>query len=164
MQYPPIQLANTFISKYGDRAGISHMKLQKLVYFTYGWHLAFNDSPLLNEQPEVWKYGPVFRSLYHALSTKGMEPITVPHAFPWEEEHSIPSSDDLALRWVSFIWDKYGSLDALTLSDMTHSAGSPWQKEAEARNYKVPMRHKIPDAIIKEYFKGEASKLNAATA
>jgi len=41
------------------------MKLQKLVYYAHGWHLALNNEPLIDEQVECWQYGPVISSLFH---------------------------------------------------------------------------------------------------
>lgn len=38
--YTPLAVANCFLEKFGENGGIEHMKLQKLVYFSYGWWLA----------------------------------------------------------------------------------------------------------------------------
>ena len=54
---------------------VSPMKLQKLVYFAHGWHLAIHNRPLVNEQVEAWKFGPVFSDLYHQIKSFGNEKI-----------------------------------------------------------------------------------------
>ena len=64
--YTPLALANTFVARYGATRTLDHMKLQKLAFYTYGWWLAYNPNPILTEAPQVWKYGPVFGSLYNA--------------------------------------------------------------------------------------------------
>jgi uncharacterized phage-associated protein len=163
MSYSPLALANTFIAKYGNDVGIDHMKLQKLAFFTYGWWLAYNDTPILTEGPEAWKFGPVFSSLYNVLTTQNMVPIKTPQKpVPSGETPMIPDKEERAHQWIDWIWQRYGNLSALTLSDMTHEDGTPWQIEVAAKNYRVPYHHKIPDATIKKYFQAEANRLNAA--
>lgn len=68
--YTPLAFANEFIVKAGP-SGVVHMKLQKLVYMCYGWWLVAHDEPIINEAPQVWKHGPVFKSLYSVLATHG---------------------------------------------------------------------------------------------
>src|ERR1700685_1926551 len=43
---------------------ISAMKLQKLCYFAYGYHLAWEERPLFPERFEAWANGPVCPALY----------------------------------------------------------------------------------------------------
>jgi uncharacterized phage-associated protein len=40
------------------------MKLQKLLYYCQGWHLAWDGEPLFGEEFEAWLSGPVCRELY----------------------------------------------------------------------------------------------------
>ncbi len=41
------------------RGRMSAMKLQKLVYYSQGWHLVFDGEPLFAERIEAWANGPV---------------------------------------------------------------------------------------------------------
>ncbi|MBQ1163463.1 DUF4065 domain-containing protein, partial [Streptomyces sp. A73] len=43
---------------------MSAMKLQKLCYFAYGYHLAWAGRPLFREPFEAWANGPVGYDLY----------------------------------------------------------------------------------------------------
>lgn len=43
---------------------ISPPKLQKLLYFTQGWHLAFFDEPLFDEKFEAWVHGPTIERIH----------------------------------------------------------------------------------------------------
>lgn len=54
---------------------VSPMKLQKLLYYAHGWHLAVTDRPLLNEFVEAWRWGPVIPSIYHEFKEFGDAPI-----------------------------------------------------------------------------------------
>jgi uncharacterized phage-associated protein len=136
------------------------MKLQKLVYYTYGWWLAYNDQPLINEKPEVWRYGPVFESLYRTFRTFGSSRIKEPVSTPFNNPARIPDDDEVPIKWVDWIWQKYGNLSAVRLSEMTHEVGSPWQIEAAAQGYRVGFSHEIPDEITKQYFRRLAADLN----
>lgn len=161
-QYTPLALANTFLQRHGS-GGIEHMKLQKLAYYAYGWWLAYEAEPLLVEGPELWKFGPVFSSLYRVLAPFGSRPIADPQkASPFSDPTIIPDGDGKTLGLVDWIWERYGGLGSFTLSDMTHAPGTPWQIEAEKNQYRVPQHYKIPDPVIADYFKREAAKLQAA--
>lgn len=157
--YTPLALSNTFVAQYGATDWLDHMKLQKLAFYTYGWWLAYNEARLLTEAPQVWKYGPVFGSLYTALRPYGSAPIRHPVGGPNRVPPIVPENDAVTRQWIDWVWQRYGHLDALKLSDMTHEVGTPWQVEAQAHNYSVPQRHPIPDTTTKQYFRSLAANL-----
>ena len=77
--YSSVAVANTFIEKFGSISGIEHMKLQKLVYCSYGWWLTYyglDGIKLTEDGPEIWRHGPVFPELYQAFKVFGRKPIT----------------------------------------------------------------------------------------
>lgn len=163
MPYTPLQIANSFVAQFGNCGGISHMKLQKLVFYSYGWWLAYDADPLMNEGPEVWKFGPVFSSLYNVMSPFGSNPFTATQRDrPFVPAPLISEEDNRTNELISWVWDRYGGLSSFTLSDETHKPGTPWQTEAAKYNYCVPLHHKIPDAVIKDYFSRQAQGLHAA--
>lgn len=57
----PIDVANFFLSAMDDDAGdlISNLKIQKLVYYAQGVHLAMFDTTLFDEEILAWEHGPV---------------------------------------------------------------------------------------------------------
>ena len=166
MPYTPLAVANTFLAKHGkERGGIDHMKLQKLVFYAYGWWLASHDQPLVAEGPQVWRYGPVFKSLYAALASYGMRGIDTPQrAVPIGQPPIIPDDQQEVQDLLEWVWQRYGGSSAGRLSDMTHAPGTPWQEEAAAFNYRVPKGHPIPDARIRTYFQALAENLDANAA
>jgi uncharacterized phage-associated protein len=54
-------VAKYFLSLTDEDAGdlISNLKLQKLVYYAQGFHLALYDELLFEETIEAWTHGPV---------------------------------------------------------------------------------------------------------
>jgi len=156
----PIAVANEFVRQYGTAHDLDHLKLQKLTYFAQGWWLVFKGEELLTERPQVWRFGPVFQSLYNALSGRGREPITSPaganpfgvNAPATLEGEAFASERDL----VGWVWNEYGSLTGTQLSDLTHAAGTPWRIIAEKSNFRVPLYTEIPESLDWEYFARQA--------
>lgn len=151
--YRPLALANSMITAFGYVDGIDHMKLQKLVYLAHGWWLAYHDAPIIDEDPQVWRYGPVFASMYHALKGFGDHPIRLPQRdIPFEEPPNVDDDDDDALGLIEWVWARYGGYSGVRLSDMTHAPGTPWREIAEEHKYRVPSNFPIPGDLIRRYF------------
>lgn len=162
MPFSPLAIANTFIAEHAaESGGISHMKLQKLVFYAYGWWLASHDDQLTTEPPEVWKFGPVFNSLYGELAPFGMQPIKAPRrSVPYNPAPQVPADACEVRDLLEWVWQKYGNYTAGQLSDMTHDAGTPWQEEAAKHQYRVPRNHPIPIDRTQAYFKALAQKMS----
>jgi len=70
--YSALTIANFFVRKgLLEKITVSPMKLQKLIYFAHGWHLAFFDKPLIKEDIQAWAYGPVIPAIYHIYKNYG---------------------------------------------------------------------------------------------
>ncbi|MCK4089659.1 DUF4065 domain-containing protein [Acinetobacter radioresistens] len=78
--YTAMDIANYIIwfSKQKFNEGVTNLKLQKLLYFVYGYHLAERDQKLFNDSIEKWQYGPVVPSVYHAFKDYGVYEIHQP--------------------------------------------------------------------------------------
>lgn len=59
-----LDVAAYILNKQGP---MTHMKLQRLVYYSQAWHLVWEDKPLFAERIEAWAGGPVIPVLYEAL-------------------------------------------------------------------------------------------------
>ncbi len=155
--YTPLAFANEFV-RLSAPNGIQHMKLQKLTYYAYGWWLAYYPEPILSEAPQVWKHGPVFESMYHALKHNGNDPILYAESStPVNAPPFIDDGDSEVRELVDWVWAKYGSYGSLYLSERTHEKGTPWQKSAAALQYRIPYGYQIPDETIRAYFKDMAT-------
>lgn len=154
--YTPLAIANYFIVNYGKKDGIEHMKLQKLVYCSYGWWLSnrgLDNERLTKEGPEIWKHGPVFSSLYYVLRVYGREPINeINSSAPFLNPDEISEDDSDVANLLKWIWNRYGHLSSFALSEMTHKPGTPWHRVAVENKFRVPSHTKIPDKYIFEEF------------
>lgn len=143
-----------------NEKSITPMKIQKLVYFAHGWHWAIKNEPLVDEDIQAWRFGPVIYSLYREFKEFGDQAITRrainmrvnPENNELEKhEPEIDRKDNLN-ELLEKIWEVYGEYSAAQLSNMTHEKGSPWDQVVSKCGGSVPMGIDIPDEIIKDYF------------
>ena len=128
-----------------DGKPLKHMKLQKLVYFAYGWYYAFydHDVPLFEEEIYAWRYGPVVKDLYEKYKSFGSAPI-IPEIC---EDHTF---DEDVSRILRHVWNLYAACSGYQLSEITHRPDAPWSK-AYRRNEWIPYATIKPE-LIREYF------------
>ncbi len=150
----PLQVSNAFVERYGQESFLTHMKLQKLVFYANGWNLGVTNQALVDERPQVWRYGPVFRTLYNAMTGYGNQRIEQPlRSNPFSNEvPTIARDDSYDSRLIDWIWQRYGGYSALALSDQTHAPGTPWRTIAERHNFAVPFNTDMPDDLVQAYF------------
>jgi len=122
-----------------EESGISNLKLQKLVYYAQGFHLALFDAPLFDEDLEAWTHGPVAPSIYHQYKQHGSSPIPAPD-YELNEEFSAEQLD-----FLSEVHDVFGQFSAWKLRNMTHDE-PPWLENEDSAST-------IPKTTMQEYFK-----------
>ena len=139
-----------------DSTFLTVMKVLKLVYMSHGFNLAITDTPLINDRVEAWKFGPVIPPLYHNLKKFGSGPIPPVHEtglmhnylMPMKEFKGADTDPDFTRDLVENVWSKYGHLNGLQLSYLTHTHDSPWYKvwhdqEGYKRDHAVIMNDDI---------------------
>ncbi|PKN16503.1 MAG: hypothetical protein CVU66_00705 [Deltaproteobacteria bacterium HGW-Deltaproteobacteria-23] len=140
-------IANFFINKgISEDLPITPMKLQKLLYFAYGWYTMISkDRPLFNESFQAWQFGPVCSSIYHSCKKYRNNPIT-------ERIDSEASNIDVELtKYLEGIWGIYKDSSAIQLSNETHRIGTPWYIVTNGGKEIWPDTT-IEWQLIKEYF------------
>jgi uncharacterized phage-associated protein len=101
---------------------ITHLRLQKLMYYVQGWSLANRGRPAFSGRIEAWAHGPVVKELYPLLANFGNAPIPTNGL---DKEASLISTDDA--EFVAAVWNAYKGFSATALWEMTHSE-FPWIK------------------------------------
>jgi uncharacterized phage-associated protein len=119
---------------------LTNLKLQKLVYYAYGYNLVRNDGQLFTDPLKAWKNGPVVPQLWHDFREHGSERLPVDETF---RPSSIP--DDVR-EVLDEVWQTYGQLAAWKLRNMTHEE-PPWV-EARARDERI-----TDDAMLRHFRK-----------
>lgn len=140
--YSAIQVAKFFISRYvGDKnRGIEPIKLQKLVYISYGWCWAALEKELFPDEIQAWKYGPVIPAIWNEFkddrSTSNYQ-ISI-------ESLSIEKEIEELLEKIYNVYIKEKS--ALMVS-ITYAPGTPWSLVYDGGHDK-----EIPKHVIRYYF------------
>lgn len=112
-----IDVAKYFLTKIDENAGdlISNLKLQKLVYYAQGFHLAMFDKPLFDDVIEAWMYGPVTPNLYAEYKIHGDGPLPVPYG-----KVDIDKYNSETKELLDEVYQVYGQFAAWVLSGFTH--------------------------------------------
>ena len=126
--YPASAIANFFLRK---SRRLTQMQLHKLLYYAHGWHLAMAGEPLIDETIGAWKHGPVVPSLYYEFKKFGAQPIDqlakrFDRTTQTRVTPRVPAQDHVVRSLLERIWQVYGGLSGLRLSQMTHAPGTPW--------------------------------------
>jgi uncharacterized phage-associated protein len=138
-QYEPNDIANWFLSHIDRDAGdsITHLKLQKLLYYAQAWSMVLCNKSLFEEDFEAWSHGPVLPDIYQQYKHFGFE--------------ALPNSDwpntiaPNAERMLEDVQKVYGEKSARYLEELTHQE-MPW---IEARNG-LPLEVRCSNIISKE--------------
>ena len=130
--------------------GLTHLKLEKLLYFAQGISLSKNNKVLFKEDIEAWVHGPVIREVFKQFSHKGRSEITLEDAPRGVEAIRKLELDNEARDVLNITYDNFAIYTAWQLRNMTHEIGSPWYETYEPNKNK-----KISTALIKEYFDRE---------
>lgn len=142
MAYNVLEIANHLLacaanSEVGEL--MSNMKLQKMLYYEQGFHLAYFGTPLFEEETEAWMYGPVVPivySHYESFGKVGIEPKPDHFEFSNKEEEAL----------FNEVFKTYNSYSAYGLANMTHQE-YPWATTPEGRG------SIISKDKMKEFFK-----------
>ena len=122
MAYSAIDIAKKIICKtdveHGDT--LSNLKLQKLLYYMQGFHLAFFDEPFFNESIEAWTYGPVVPVVFQEFKKYKKRSIN-----PDNYHDDLVLTDD-EQQMFDMVYSEYNRYSAVALMNMTHTEG-PWK-------------------------------------
>jgi len=135
-------IANYFLAKTIDEdSKITNLKLQKLLYYAQGLHLALFDKELFSEEIEAWQHGPVCVDIYHDYKQYGSNIIPCNDC---EKDFSKILSKE-QIEFLDEIYDVFGQFSAWKLRDMTHEEPT-WINNKDIASV-------ISKDEMKEYFK-----------
>jgi len=139
-----IDVARHLLTLVDEEAGdlLSHLKLQKLLYYSQGFTLALLDRPLFEEKVVAWQHGPVVPAVWEEFKQYGKKPLPKPVDF----DSSILSAD--ARHIVDEVYLVYGQYSASKLRNMTHEE-APWLQ--------TPGNEEIGRAAMKIFFQKNAA-------
>lgn len=137
---------------------LTQIVILKLLYFSHGWYLSDFGEPLILQDFEAWKHGPVLKVVRDQFKNFGDRPITsrasILDIFSGELKYAEPNLSTQDSKFIAQIFDSYYFYDAWQLSAMTHECGSPWDA---LWNSSVPVGRlalRIRNEDIKSHFDG----------
>lgn len=152
--YSVEDIANWFLYSIDRESGdsITHLKLQKLVYYAQAWSLALCDKSLFEEDFQAWAHGPVVRSLYEIYKDSSWNALDLP-------DKPLIEFDAETEELLNDVWKIYGQHSAKYLEELTHSE-DPWiitrgDLSPEERSEEIISRE-----LITAYYQGVYKQLN----
>jgi uncharacterized phage-associated protein len=139
-----LQVADFFLWRAGAEGNqdapelLTNLKLQKLLYYAQGFHLAVHGRRLFVEDVEAWQHGPVVPEVWRQFRHLQAQPIPTP------EDYDRDAFTSEQTELLSEVYSVYGQFSAWKLRDMTHSE-PPWKT--------TPQGGAIPDEVMAEYFR-----------
>lgn len=132
------QVANYIISKNSPEEGdISNLKLQKLLYYCQGFHLAITGAPLFDAAIQHWDHGPVVPESYREYKKHGKSPIPAAPDF----DPDVIGAESKSI--IDEVLKVYGQFAPWKLRDMTHNE-APWANTDDCEE--------ITNEMLKAYF------------
>lgn len=110
-----IRMADWDTANGGDN--MTNLRLQKLLYYEQGYHLAKFGTPLFDEQIEAWIYGPVVPTVYDYYNQYGAQILPVDN----DEIDLTAEEEDLFAE----VFEAYREFSAIGLMNLTHKE-RPW--------------------------------------
>lgn len=143
MSFDANKIADTIIALSRERGSkVTNLKLQKLLYYTQAWNLAFTGKPLFIESVEAWVHGPVVASVFRRFRDYRWRAIDCP---------VVACEDDSVQKLVASVIDAYGKFDATQLERLTHHEG-PWREARHGLEPDESSRTVIPHSAMRDYY------------
>lgn len=120
---------------------MTNLRLQKLLYFAQGWHLARHGTPLFDASLEAWTHGPVVPEVYHLYKANGNKGI--PETQEPAPDAFTPAEYDLLLD----VAREYAGYSTHALVNLSHAPMAPWSRTEKS--------DVIPQNEIQAYFAGK---------
>ncbi len=138
--YSASEIAKCFIhyANLEEDGLVTNLKLQKLLYYAQGFHLALFDQPLFPESIEAWQYGPVVPEVYHNYKSCGRNPLPEPTDF--NPETIEPETHEL----LDEVYGVFGKYTGTVLANLTHQE-KPWLSTEQ--------NQVISHDLMRDYFK-----------
>lgn len=144
MKNSALQIANLLVRKakeVGESGELmTNMKLQKMLYYEQGFHLACFGTPLFDEDIEAWQYGPVVPVVYEYYKHYGSNGIE-----PTEDLDVELNDEEMAI--FNQVFDIFNAYSAMGLMNMTH-AEKPWANAGTPKRGNI-----IRKDVLEAYFK-----------
>jgi uncharacterized phage-associated protein len=147
-----IDLAKFILAKKGP---MTHLKLQKLLYYAEAWHLSILGGSIVDDDFEAWMHGPVCVNVWHHFKDEKdplhnnleIDPGECDAVIAKTEVLLDPSQKEL----LGDVLAEYGDKSAYHLECLTH-AERPWIEARQGVPPDKASNHTISKTSMKEFY------------
>lgn len=133
-----------------EKNSLTPLQLIKFSYLAHGWSFAYLDEPLVCEEVEAWKYGPVFPELYHILKRNKGEKVDQVAKSLVEKFSEYPKLRRREKRLIKSVYETYKNLSGSQLISLTSRKGTPFSETSQGEI--------IDSERIEKYYKERAQE------
>lgn len=147
-----IKFSDLIIKYFNDlEEDITNLKLQKILYYLQAWHLVNLNGQLINETPEAWVNGPVYKRVYEKYSNVKREPLvsSLEDSFIKEIKDTDLTEDQADL--IDSVLKVYGNFSSMNLVYKTHIE-LPWKEARAGLPPFEPSSNLISLDTVREYY------------
>jgi len=148
-------IADWFLCAVDRESGdvITHLKLQKLLYYAQAWSLVLLDRPMFNAEIQAWTHGPVVPVIFRKYADYKMENIPTPDNCPQDIGKEVEEVLQDVMR-------TYGIYEAKYLEKLTHQE-EPWKEARKGLPLEARCNNIISLVTMKEFYnKMQTGELN----
>jgi uncharacterized phage-associated protein len=106
-------------------ASLSHLKLQKLLYYIQSWNLAFDKVPLFQGKFQAWIHGPVNRTIYNRFKDTKYMYSSINTEDIITKDLTFAALSDIEQDHINSVLEAYAAFSDVQLEKMTHEE-KPW--------------------------------------
>lgn len=157
MDWEKLKAAADHLIIYAASRGIhlNLIKLQRILYMTYSWHLAFTDGRrLFDEGFRAWKYGPINQRLQRHFGTllHPQDPIGLDHRFFENPLDALERLTGEEIEHLDMIMSLYGELSSAELEIILYRDW-PWMAARQGLASHEESDRAITDDVILGYYR-----------
>lgn len=143
---------NWFLSQSSEELPITHLALEKLLYFVQSWSVALNKEWMFEDDCQAWVHGAVYPQVYELFKYFGYQPL------PKVNSEVILSNNDIKILNLvkTYYYDVY---NAKTLETICHIE-EPYKEARKGYLAKQVCQEIINKEKIKSYYSTVAQRYN----
>jgi uncharacterized phage-associated protein len=153
-----VKLAKYILARSGP---MSHLKLQKLLYYVEAWHLAFFEKSIVAEDFKAWMHGPVCVPVWHACKDSSIlngrikikNDAAKPKILKAMESLLAPEQRQL----IGDVLAVYGDKTSYHLECLTHSE-EPWIRARGNTPSDEASSARISKEVMKKYYQSRLGR------
>lgn len=106
---------------------LTHLKLQKMVYFAQIVSLMVENKPIHNDMTYAWEYGPFAYNLFNQIKEFGSREFTLDNVKMAEAFKRVKLLDDNSRKIVKAIWNNLKHADPDRMTELFWKRDSAWK-------------------------------------